>query len=102
MAMYSTYLNEIRKGIFKKGKLGLNHETKEKESVVIALETKNGEIQVVYPYEVGLLEKIEKTFEFGQIVELEEISTVEDIKFSAYNGGITVKVFGDYKGGKNE
>lgn len=50
-----------------------------------------GAAKVVFPYRAGLAEELDRQLEFGERFALTDIGVVQDIKISAYDGGLSIK-----------
>lgn len=65
--------------------------TNKVEAIVIKGFIKGGEVQVLLPPEEGLDIRLNSHFAFGDILNIDEVFDVTDIRISIYNGELTVK-----------
>lgn len=65
--------------------------TDKMESVGIKCYAKGGEVQVILPYEEGLSAKLNSHFSFGDIITVDDIFDVSDIKIGIYKDELSIK-----------
>ena len=73
--------------------------TNKVEAIVIKGFIKGGEVQVLLSPEDGLDVRLNSHFSFGDILKIDEIFDVSDIRISIYNGEPTVKYDAEIKEG---
>lgn len=71
--------------------------TDEIESTNIVLISEDGEFQVVLPPDEKKCEEFQSKYSFGDIIKVEELVDVRDIKVSIYRDNLSVKILADYK-----
>lgn len=65
--------------------------TDKMESIGIKCYAKGGEVQIVLPYEEGMAAKLNSHFAFGDIVTVDDVFDVSDIKIAIYKEELSVK-----------
>lgn len=65
--------------------------TDKMESIGIKCYAKGGEVQIIIPYEEGMAAKLNSHFAFGEIITVDDVFNVSDIKIAIYKDDLTVK-----------
>lgn len=96
----SLSLNDIKSGLYieaRERQLYVDGKVTDKlENVIIILTTKAGEIQVVLPPAEGKADEFNRKYSFGDVLEIETLAAIEDIRISIYKDELRVKFIGTY------
>ena len=64
------------------------------ESVAMDCLTENiGKLTIVYPYTIGLADKLCKNYPFAKPFKIAELGEIRDVKISIYKENLLIKVF---------